>query len=98
MNSIAIVDGKTINKEVDFYIQVSDQIDFVVGFGKNYHAFKDRLESDLERPIRIILKNHSSSKEKLGDTFLLIIETMKEIQEKDEKRNHENERFTFSLE
>ena len=96
--SVAIIEGKTIEKEKDVYVQVASQIDFGVGYGYNYHAFLDRLGYDLERPIHIVWKDHAVSKDVLGRDFDRLVALMEQIKRDDERFCPEGERFTFSLE
>ena len=95
---IVEIDGNLIKNEKDFYVFLADKVDFGVGYGKNFHAFKDRLESDIERPLVFIWKNHHASKMMMGDRFDLIVETMEEIKKDDESFLPEGKRFLYMLE
>ena len=91
------IDGKLIKNEKDFYIFLAKKVDFGIGYGENFHAFKDRLESDIERPLIVIWKNHQVSKTIMGERFDLIIKTMEDIKKDDEFFMPKGKRFLYML-
>ncbi len=64
------INGENVSSEVDFHIELSKKLNFPSYYGKNLDALWDILSSDVERPIILIWKNASISKEKMGGSMI----------------------------
>lgn len=78
------IDGADIHSEADFHRCLEDQLELGPYYGRNLAALRDRLLTDVPRPIRLIWRNSDQSRSNLGlDTYQRITEILEEAQEQD---------------
>ena len=76
------IDGADIRSEADFHRCLEDKMDLGPCYGRNLAAFRDRLLTDVPRPVRLIWHNSDQSRFTLGvDTYERIIAILEEARE-----------------
>jgi ribonuclease inhibitor len=93
---IIYINGSKINSEADFHIQLEKSLGLSY-YGRNLDALWDTLSGGVERPLTLIWKDASTSRERLGAKFDLILKILEEAKVEDESFRWD-ERFTYSLE
>ena len=69
------IDGTRILSEEQFHTEIAKALDFPDYYGNNLDALWDCLSGHIDTDIRLVWKDHLSSKSALGDRF----ETIKGI-------------------
>lgn len=77
------IDGSSISTEAEFHSKISAALNLPSYYGKNLDALFDVLSSDVERPVVLIWKYSSISKERMGDSFERIIDVLRRIEIQD---------------
>ncbi len=91
-----IIQGNEISCEEDLHKFLRERLDFGPYYGNNLAALRDRLSSDVERPVCLIWRNAGSSREALGrELFDRIIGIFQFVEEQDNSFGWD-ERFTFT--
>jgi ribonuclease inhibitor len=91
-----ILDGTNIKNEYDFHKVMSALLDFGPYYGGNLDALRDRLSSDVERPVTIIWLNSEQSKKYLGECFDQIVQIFEQTKEQDIRFNWDK-KFDYTL-
>ena len=90
-----ILEGCKISCEADLHRLLQEKLDFGPYYGSNLAGLRDRLSSDVERPVTLIWRNSGLSREALGsDLFNRIVEIFRFVEEQDKSYSWE-ERFVF---
>jgi ribonuclease inhibitor len=90
-----VIEGNEIKCEADLHKMLRERLDFGPHYGNNLAAMRDRLSSDVERPVTLIWMNSDSSREALGnDLFDRVVAVFRFVEEQD-KMFGWDERFTF---
>ena len=92
----AQIDGTSVQSEADFHREIAAVIDFGHGYGKNLDALRDRLGTDLERPIHLTWCNAGASRAAMPKRFDLIVGVLRKIEEQD-RRYGWDDRFELTL-
>jgi ribonuclease inhibitor len=61
-----VIDGRKIGNERAFHAALDEGLDFGPHYGWNLAALRDRLSTDVERPIHLIWEHASASCDYLG--------------------------------
>ena len=78
------IDGTTIGTEIQFHDLLSKLLNFGPHYGRNLAALRDRLLSDVERPIKLVWEHSAVSKNQVGGaTFDKIIAIFDEAAQQD---------------
>lgn len=93
---IIYIYGSQINSEADFHRQLEKSLGLAY-HGRNLDALWDTLSGGVERPLKLIWKDASMSRDKLGARFEQILKIIEHAKNEDE-RFEWDERFTYSLE
>ncbi|MEI7369022.1 MULTISPECIES: barstar family protein [Pectobacterium] len=91
-----ILDGVSIETELDFHNAMSDLLDFGPYYGRNLDALRDRLSNDVERPVKIVWVNSDYSKSCLGECFNKIVQIFEQTKQQDIQFNWD-EKFDYIL-
>lgn len=91
-----ILDGVSIETELDFHNAMSDLLDFGPYYGRNLDALRDRLSNDAERPVKIVWVNSDYSKSCLGECFNKIVQIFEQTKQQDIQFNWD-EKFDYIL-
>jgi ribonuclease inhibitor len=93
-----ILDGTCIHTEIDLHRVLSEAFEFGPYYGRNLAALRDRLATDVERPVKIVWKNSEASRHQLGDDlFNKITEIFDFVADQDASFGWED-RFGYVLE
>ena len=68
------IEGERIRSEDDFHLLMKERLDFPDYYGMNLDAFWDMMYPLPANNLKIIWKNTSISKRKIGDSFNTILE------------------------
>ena len=78
------LDGEAIHSEADIHRELERKLEFGDHYGRSVAALRDRLLTDVPRPIRIIWLNAGVSRVRLGDAlFARIVEVFEEVERQD---------------
>lgn len=91
------IDGSLINSELDFHKAISMVLNFGPCYGNNLDALWDMLSSGAACGVILHWDKSSASKEKLGQTFDVIVHLFDEAKALDIKLGL-SEKFDFVLE
>lgn len=91
-----ILDGTNIKNEYDFHKIMAALLDFGPYYGGNLDALRDRLDSDVERPVTIIWLKSGRSKKYLDEYFDKIVQIFEQTKEQDIRFNWD-EKFDYIL-
>lgn len=95
---IVEIDGSQIRSESDFHDAVSKALHFSTHYGRNLDALWDVLSADIERPVRLVWRDASSSQVAMPERFEKIIELLRRVERQDVEWNlPESERFEVVL-
>ncbi|MFD6177526.1 MULTISPECIES: barstar family protein [unclassified Isoptericola] len=93
-----VLDGTRIRTEADLHRELADQLDLGPFYGRNLAALRDRLEHDVERPVRLVWRSSRESRAQLGDAlFDRVVDLLARIADDVASRGWE-ERFELVLE
>lgn len=93
-----ILQGESIKNERDLHRILSEKLDFGPYYGSNLAALWDRLTTDVERPVSLIWKDSSASRDGLGDfLFDKIVNLFRDVEQQDREFGRA-ERFIFTIE
>ncbi len=93
----AVLDGTKIDTELDVHRELTEQLDFGPYYGNNLAALRDRLETDVERPVRLVWINSATSRRRLGeDLFGRIVKLFNDVASQDREYGW-TDRFEFDL-
>ncbi len=67
------IDGKKINTVNDFHTEIAALLRLPEWYGRNLDALWDLLTGHVDTNVKLIWKNHSVSKDRLGNEFDKII-------------------------
>ncbi|MEO6677016.1 MAG: barstar family protein [Pseudomonas sp.] len=90
------LDGSIIKSEVDFHSQLSTALAVGEYYGNNLNALWDLLSTNIERPVELVWKNSSESKNNMGDVYDKIISILDRVMAQDESFGWD-EKFTYAL-
>jgi ribonuclease inhibitor len=71
--------GENILSTSDFHKEIAQKMNFPNHYGKNFDALWDCLTGHVDTEVHIIWKNHTISKDKMGDDYSKIIEIFDEL-------------------
>lgn len=92
-----VIEGDAVHQEADVHRILGRQLEFGEFYGGNLAALRDRLLTDVPRPVRIVWVNADLSRSRLGEPlFSSIIEVFEEATQQDIDFGWED-RFEFSL-
>ncbi len=92
-----VIEGDAVHQEADVHRILEQQLEFGDYYGGNLAALRDRLLTDVPRPIRIVWVNAGLSRSRLGEAlFTSIIEVFEEATQQDLDFGWED-RFEFDL-
>lgn len=78
------LDGTTILTEDDLHDVLDRALDFGPYYGRNLSALHDRLNYDIEGPVRIVWRNHTVSKHAIGEErFARIVKVFRAVVDSD---------------
>lgn len=92
-----VLDGSSIKGAGDVHRLLSDAFDFGPYYGRNLAALRDRLLTDVPRPVHVRWTHSDEARRRLGDDFDRVAEVFAEAAEQDERFGWQD-RFTFSME
>jgi ribonuclease inhibitor len=96
MAEIRIV-GAEVRTELDVHRSLQRQLEFGEYYGRNVAALRDRLLTDVPRPVRIVWLDSRTSRSRLGEeVFDKIVGVFAEAAAQDRALGW-NERFEFEL-
>lgn len=91
------IEGRLVQSEADLHRMLAAQLDFGPYYGKNRAASRDRLLTDVPRPVHLVWKDSSVSRRAIGDeAFAKIVGIFTEAVEQDASFGWED-RFEFEL-
>lgn len=96
-NMVVAIDGASIDSEARFHEVLGSLLGFGAAYGRNLDALWDRLSADVPRPITLVWKSSSMSRQRLGARFHDIIAVLHRVKAQDEEWGL-TERFSFRLE
>lgn len=92
-----LLDGTAISTERELHEALAAQLEFGDFYGWNLAALRDRLMTDVPRPVRVIWENADASRSRLGDdVFGRICSVFEEAQAQDLEFGW-TERFSFEI-
>lgn len=92
-----VINGTRVETERDLHEALNDALDFGEFYGWNVAALRDRLTTDVERPIHLVWENASDSAENLGhETFGYLCALFAWVAARD-ARLEKRDRFTIEL-
>ena len=91
-----IIDGDIMNSEKDFHRNLAEVLDFGPYYGNNTDALWDMLSSGMACGFFICWKNSSTSKERLGEKFDIIIDLFNKTKKRYQGKG-EDMQFDFQL-
>ena len=91
-----VIEGQNIYVEKDFHRQFVSQAEFPNHYGYNLDALWDSLSVDVERPLHLVWRDATLSRERLGKRFDLIISVLARVVAFDAQSTHEC-KFTFEV-
>ncbi|HWJ09668.1 MAG TPA: barstar family protein [Nocardioides sp.] len=95
--AVVELDGESIYSEADVHRALERELEFGGYYGGNLAALRDRLLTDVPRPIRIVWRNATLSRSRLGESsFAKIIEVFEDAARQDADFDWED-RFEFDL-
>lgn len=89
--------GSKIYTERDFHNQISKIFYIEDFYGNNLDALWDLLSINIERPITLVWKDATFSKNQLKSTFFEIVKILEKVKKQDEDYRLE-EKFNYILE
>ncbi|GAA3509746.1 ribonuclease inhibitor [Streptosporangium album] len=93
-----IVDGREIQSESDLHRTLAESLDFGPFYGGNLAALRDRLTTDVPRPISLVWRFSAESRQAMGsELFEKIKDLLVFVEEQDRKIGFKN-RFTVRFE
>lgn len=91
------INGAEIYTEADLHRSLEAQLEFGEYYGRNLAALRDRLLTDVPRPVRLVWEHSDISRAHLGDDlFARIREVLEEVVEQDAEFGWED-RFEYLL-
>ncbi|MFC4012703.1 barstar family protein [Nonomuraea purpurea] len=92
-----VVDGRRVSSEADLHQLLTGLLDFGPYYDNNLAALRDRLSTDVERPVELVRTHWKESRANLGaDLFDKIRRLLDEVQAQDAAWGL-RDRFTFEL-
>lgn len=92
-----VLDGKSIDTERDVHLAFASQLEFGDYYGWNLAALRDRLLTDVPRPVRVVWTDAAESRRRLGaELFDRICEIFNEVVEQDHEFGW-TDRFEYEL-
>jgi len=91
-----IIDGGRIRTETDFHDEFSSALGIRAYYGKNLHALWDVLSASVERPVTLVWRDSSESKQWLGTDFDAIVDVFRRVETQD-KQFGWSDKFSFVL-
>ena len=89
MKKQIILDGDSINNISDFHNEIAVLLDFPEFYGKNLDALWDCLTGFIDPDFTLVWKNHTKSRDVLGDKFDKIIELLEDLKNEEDEFNFE---------
>lgn len=84
VSMIVEIAGAEIRTERDLHRVLAGPLDFGPYYGRNLAALRDRLQTDVVRPVRLVWHDADASRAHLGDElFRRILEILDETQQQD---------------
>ena len=91
------LDGLEIASELDLHRAFETQLEFGDSYGRNLAALRDRLSTDVPRPVRVVWTDSEHSRRRLGETlFNDVCEILADVADQD-RRFDWTDRFEFDL-
>lgn len=79
-----IIPGERIKTEEDLHRFLAEKLDFGPYYGNNLAALWDRLTRDVERPVRLIWENSTTSRSQLGEeAYSDFIDLFRDVERED---------------
>lgn len=98
MLSDALIEGRDVHSEMDLHRILEQQLDLGEHYGRNLAALRDRLMTDVPRPVRLIWRDSAVSRERLGEElFATIVAMFSAVADQDAGYGWDD-RFMFHLE
>lgn len=98
MLSEVLIEGRDVHSEMDLHRALEKQLDLGEHYGRNLAALRDRLTTDVPRPVRLIWRDSAVSRERLGEElFTTIAATFSAVADQDAGYGLDD-RFTFHVE
>ena len=92
-----VIDGSAVQAERDVHRALARQLEFGDSYGWNLAALRDRLSTDVPRPVHLVWTDAEISRARLGDeNFERIVRVFTDVAAQDEGFGWED-RFTFEL-
>jgi ribonuclease inhibitor len=93
-----LLDGTKIDTELDLHRELARQLEFGQYYGNNLAALRDRLETDVERPVKLVWKDSQMSRDRLGEAlFARVVKIFTDVAAQDAAYGW-TDRFEFNLE
>lgn len=92
-----LIDGDVIRTEQEFHRALSSALGIGNVYGENLHALWDVLSASVERPVTLIWKQSSKSRQVLGAEFDAIVDVLRRVEMQDKKFGW-TDKFSFVLE
>ena len=93
-----VIDGRTIRSESDLHDLLASKLDFGPYYGRNLNALRDRLSTDVERPVDLVWQYSAASRDMLGSELFEQIAALFVKVMKHDERFEPDERFTIRFE
>lgn len=95
---ISILNGKEFSDENDLHRVLERELDFGPHYGRNLAALRDRILTDVPRPVLLVWGNSEESRNRMGSgLFERVVNIFEEAVEQD-LRFGWSERFEYRLE
>jgi ribonuclease inhibitor len=92
-----LINGDAIHDENDLHRALASELDFGEFYGANLAALRDRLLTDVPRPLRIVWLRAEVSRSSLGESlFSRIVDVFEEVSQQDLDFGW-TDRFEFEL-
>lgn len=93
-----IIEGDGVTTERDVHAAFVRQLEFGEFYGYNLAALRDRLSTDVPRPVEVVWKNSAASRQNLGPPlFDDVVAVLREVEAQDRDFGWE-EVFSFRME
>lgn len=92
-----VLDGEALATVADVHRVLDEALDFGEFYGWNIAALRDRLLTDIPRPVQVTWLNSRVSEQRLGADFHAVVQVFEEVTQQDSDFGW-SDRFEFSLE
>jgi ribonuclease inhibitor len=91
------LDGSQVHNEADFHRQMTVLLDFGRHYGRNLAALRDRLSTDVERPVHLVWVDAEASRAALGSAAFDRIQRVLQATVDQDVELKRDDRFTYEL-